>query len=311
MAHSMIVVPEGFAVDTITREGEAGRAWIEALPGLVDAMCRRWGLQVDGRVMNGYLGVAVPVRCGEELCILKVSWLGEFLPYEVAALRAWDGHGAVRLLESDIERGAMLLERLDYSKSLNDVGIEEAMGVAGRLLRRLSIQAPEGIPLLRDRGEEMHRDFPERWENAGRPMSRRLLDQARELAVELGRACKRNLLVNYDLHCADVLAGKREPWLAVDPMVVAGDPEYGIAQLLWTRLEEIRANGGLDRQFPVLVESAELDPDLARGWALVRCVDYWLWGLSVGLTYDPARCEVITGWLSHPPSSYTTVPVNC
>lgn len=30
-----------------------------------------------------------------------------------------------------------------------------------------------------------------------------------------------------------------------------------------------------------------------RAWTLVRCVDYWLWALSAGLTEDPARCEII------------------
>jgi len=29
----------------------------------------------------------------------------------------------------------------------------------------------------------------------------------------------------------------------------------------------------------------------------VRCVDYWLWGLSVGLTEDPVRCQRIINWL--------------
>jgi hypothetical protein len=106
-----------------------------------------------------------------------------------------------------------------------------------------------------------------------------------------------DLLVNYDLHYADVLASRREPWLVVDPMVLAGDLEYGVAQLLWRRLEDMEATGGLDHYFRVLVESAELDFILARDWTLVRCVDYWLWGLSVGLTYDPARCEIIVNRL--------------
>jgi streptomycin 6-kinase len=83
----------------------------------------------------------------------------------------------------------------------------------------------------------------------------------------------------------------------VDPKVVAGDPEFGIAQLLWRRLEDIQAHGGLDRAFRALTDAAQLDPALARSWTRVRCVDYWLWGVSFGLTYDPARCEVILNWL--------------
>ncbi len=281
---------------TVAREGDAGRHWVDALPDLVKALCEQWDLVVDGPAMHGYLGLIVPVSHGDEPCVLKVSWADESTADEAAALAAWGGRGAVRLLAVEPSHGALLLERLDFSRSLNDVGIEEAVGVAGRLLRRLAIQAPDGLRLLRTVAVDLSQNLPERWERYGRPMPRRVLDQACDLAIQLGASAGK-LLVNYDLHYADVLASEREPWLVVDPKVVVGDPEFGIAQLLWRRLEDIEAQGGLNRQFRVLTEAAALDPALARFWTVVRCVDYWLWGLSIGLTYDPARCERIINWL--------------
>jgi streptomycin 6-kinase len=293
----MITVPEDFATATITREGEPGRRCLAELPRLVESLCAQWGLVVDGPVMHGYLGLVVPVQRGAEACVLKVSWIDESNQNEAAALVAWDGQGAVRLLEVQPALGAMLLERLDYTRSLSQVRIGEAIAIAGHLLRRLAIPAPQGFHPLPAVAKELAQSLPERWERVGRPLPRRLLDQACDLARQLGPAAG-GLLVNYDLHYDDVLAGGREPWLAVDPKVVAGDLEYGIAQLLWCRLEEIEAQGGLDVYFYLLAETARLDPELARAWTLVRCVDYWLWGLSVGLTEDPARCEFITNWLS-------------
>ncbi len=288
----MITVPEDFARATIAREGDAGRAWIRALPDHVKALCEQWNLAVDGSPMHGFLSLIVPVRRGDEPCVLKLSWADEATTGEAAALIAWDGRGAVRLLEVEPSLDALLLERLDAGRSLSDVPIEEAIGIAGRLLRRLAIPAPTGIRPLRAVAGDLGRDLLERWERYGRPIPRRWLDQARDLASQLGAPGGR-LLVNYDLHYADVLASTREPWLAVDPKVVAGDPEFGVAQLLWRRLEEIEARGGFHHHFHALTEAAELDPALARAWTLVRCVDYWLWGVSIGLTYDPARCERI------------------
>jgi streptomycin 6-kinase len=293
----MITVPEDFATATITREGEPGRRWLAELPHLVESLCAQWGLVVDGPVMHGYLGLVVPVQRGDEACVLKVSWIGESNQDEAAALAAWNGQGAVRLLEDQPALGAMLLERLDYTRSLSQVEIGEAVAIAGRLLRRLAIPAPAGLRPLQAVAADLAQTLPERWQRVGRPLPRRLLDQACDLARQLGPAAG-ELLVNYDLHYDDVLAGTHEPWLAVDPKVVMGDPEYGIAQLLWCRLEEIEDQGGLDVHFHLLAEAAGLEPELARAWTLVRCVDYWLWGLSVGLTEDPARCEVITRWLS-------------
>ena len=288
----MITVPEIFARATVAREGDAGRAWIAALPDRVKELCTRWNLDVDGPAMHGYLSLIVPARRRDEPCVLKLSWAGESDTGEAAALSAWDGRGAVRLLEVEPSRDALLLERLDSSRSLSDVGIAEAIRIAGRLLRRLAIPAPAAVRSLRTVADEIRQDLPDRWERYGRPIPRRWLDHARDLASRLG-ASSGALLVNYDLHYADVLASEREAWLAVDPKVVAGDPEFGVAQLLWRRLEEIEAQGGLHHHFHLLAEAAELDPTLARDWTVVRCVDYWLWGVSAGLTYDPARCERI------------------
>lgn len=298
----MITVPQAFAAETVTREGDAGRRWLEALPGLVEDLCGQWKLVVDGPVMHGYLGLVVPMRREDEACVLKVSWIEESTRDEEIALAAWNGQGAVRLLATQPEHGALLLERLDYQRSLNDVGIAEAVEIAGRLFRRLAIPAPAGLRSLQVVSETLRRTLPERWERYGRPMPQCVLEQVCELAIQLG-ASSGNLLVNYDLHYLDVLAGEREPWLAVDPKVVIGDPEFGIAQLLWCRLEDIEAQGGLEHHFRLLSEAAALDQDRARAWTLVRCVDYWLWGLSVGLTYDPAHCKVIVDWLVGPQAS--------
>ena len=45
-------------------------------------------------------------------------------------------------------------------------------------------------------------------------------------------------------------------------------------------------------------DTAGLDLPLARDWALVRVVDYWLWALSIGLTEDPRRCATLLEWLA-------------
>jgi streptomycin 6-kinase len=291
------VIPADFAAGVINQAGENGRAWIEALPGIVQSLCARWGLIVDGAPLHGYLGLVVPVIRRDERCVLKVSWTDESTAHEIAALAAWNGRGAVRLLEADPAIRSMLLERLDSRRSLADVEIGEAVAIAGDLLRRLAVPTPGGLPLLADVAERLTQTMPVRWERLNHPMPRAFVDAAVDAADNLGPTAG-SLLANFDLHYGNVLAGEREPWLAIDPKVVAGDPEFGLAQLLWTRLEDMEAAGGLARHFDALVDRAQLDPHRARAWSLVRCVDYWLWALGVGLTEDPARCAAIVTWLT-------------
>jgi streptomycin 6-kinase len=293
----MIAIPPEFAARTIAREGEAGRQWLARLPELVAELCAAWGLLPDGPSMHGGLGLAVPVRRSGEPLVLKVGWVDDSTAHEALALAAWGGRGAARLMAAHPEAGALLLERLDSARSLSDMAVDPAIEIAGRLLRRLAVPAPPGVPRQREVVARLVASIPERWERLGRPLERRLVDAAVGAARELD-ADASGLLVNWDLHYANVLAGRREPWLAIDPKVVAGEAEYGAAQLLWTRLDEMGGGSGLRRRFCALTRAAGLDAERARRWSFVRCIDYWLWGLGAGLTEDPQRCAAIVEWLT-------------
>ena len=71
-----------------------------------------------------------------------------------------------------------------------------------------------------------------------------------------------------DLHFANVLAATREPWLAIDPKPVNGDPHYEVAPLLWNRWDEVLAassvRSAVRRRFEAVVDAAGLDEVRAR-----------------------------------------------
>ena len=250
---TVISVPQRFAVDTLTREGEAARPWLAQLPELVAELCVRWGLRVTGDPMHGYMALVLPVLRGDARYALKVSWVDD-------------------------------------------------VPVAGRLLRRLAVPVPaewpaRPVPGLRQWALELAAELPVLWRVTGRPFPGRHLDAAVEVATAIAPSAG-ELLANRDMHYQNVLAGDREPWLVIDPKVMRGDAEFGLAPLLWRRLEEAGGPAGLRRRFDALVDEAGLDAELARGWTLLRAVDYQLWGLNLGLTEDPARCATVIDWLS-------------
>ncbi|NEE49189.1 hydroxyurea phosphotransferase, partial [Streptomyces sp. SID8455] len=69
-----------------------------------------------------------------------------------AGLRAWDGDGVVRLLDSDPVAGAQLLERLDAGRPLSaEPDGTVVLGVLAGLMARLSaVPAPQGVRRLAD-----------------------------------------------------------------------------------------------------------------------------------------------------------------
>jgi streptomycin 6-kinase len=229
--------------------------------------------------------------------VLKLTWPAERTVDEARALAAWKGRGAVLLLEADPAAGALLLERLDPTQTLDSMDLGAAAEVAGRLLRRLAIPAPDGVRSLRAVAGEIGGSLQLRQERLGRPVPEGWLATASGLAHELG-ASAGDRLVHADLHYGNVLAGDREPWLAIDPKPVAGHPEHAVPELLWTRVDELEDPAAIRRLLAVLTGSGGLDGEKARGWAIVRCVDYWLWGLENGLTEDPKRCQRILAALA-------------
>ncbi|MGI5517729.1 aminoglycoside phosphotransferase family protein [Streptomyces sp. CA-106131] len=288
----MIEVPTDFATAAVNRAGQSGKEWVDSLPTLVEGLCARWGLAVDGAPLHGHLGLVVPVQRGEEPCALKVSWQDATTLHEAPALATWDGQGTVLLLDHEPAAGAMLLERLDAGRTLSDVDADEAVTVAGLLLRRLSVPAPQGFACLRDLAAGLPDRLNLQWEELGRPFPRRLVDAAAGLAAEYGPAAA-GQLVNGDLHYENVLAGHREPWLAIDPKPLTGDPEYAVAPLIWRRFADMDGVAGIRTRLAALGEAADLDSDRVRAWTLVRTVDYWLWALGIGLTEDPQMCRAV------------------
>jgi streptomycin 6-kinase len=268
-------IPSG--LDGQRRLGPAWAAWLDRLPRLAEEVVEEWGLALDGRPMHGYASLAQPVRTSNgRPAVLKVSFDGdEESLHEGIALQRWHGDGAVELLRADPHRRTLLLERL-HTEDLGDLWDVEACEVVAGLYARLHVPA---LPQLRS-----VTSYVERWAAAlagmprNAPVPHRLVEQALSLARDLvADDASTGTLVHGDLHYANVLAADREPWLAIDPKPMDGDPHYEPAPLLWNRWDELAAapggvRDGVRRRFHAIVDAAGLDEDRARDWVVVRVV---------------------------------------
>lgn len=282
----MIVVPEAFASERIRQSGDAGCRWLEALPALVDQLCERWGVElVEGHASRGDWNLVFLAQRGNDPCALKLPYPQQTAVDEARALAAWDGQGAVRLLEASPDDGVLLLERLDAGRSLRTLDLFPAAEVAGDLIRRLTIPAPPGLRRLADLADETAETVRTRQRALGHPLPARWVELASDLATDAGAD-----LVHGDLHYDNVLAGTRQPWSAIDPKPIAGNPERSVPELMWDRIDDASDTAEVHTLLAILVDAGNLDRDRSRAWTIVRAVDHWLWGLGAGLTEDPVRC---------------------
>jgi streptomycin 6-kinase len=289
----VINVPEPFADWRSQVDGEAGREWVRSLPAHVERLCRQWDLSVDdAEPLHGALSLVVLVHRGKQSLALRMTWREDTTENVASALRAWDGRGMVRLLDAEADTGALLLERLDHTRSLHTLPLWDAAEVAGSLIRTLAVPAPAGVRTLREVAAGIRDGLPRRQQALGDPIPPGWLRAAGRYADELGSVGER-VLIHADLHYGNVLTATRQPWLAVDPRPLHGAPEYSVPELMWNRADQLRTDAEVGRLLHVLAQAGGLDVHTAKGWVVARCVDYWLWGLERGLTDDPARCERI------------------
>ncbi|MFE3450878.1 aminoglycoside phosphotransferase family protein [Nonomuraea sp. NPDC059194] len=287
----MVEVPEELAAHHLKYAHDAGPAWTADLPGLAEHFLDRWGLRPDGAVMHGMVSLVIPVRRADGiLAALKLQPATEENIGEGPGLRAWAGDGIVRLLDeatvpsptSPHQANALLLERLDGDRSLEAVpDSDRALGILADLLARLAAhQGPEGLRTLGDIASDMLEDAPELLPRA-HPDDRAWLERSaaavRELVDEPG-----DRLLHWDLHFDNVLAGAREPWLAIDPKPLVGDPGFELMPALRNRWPSTDVRRTVLRRFDLMVERLGLERERAVGWTLGRLLQDGLWDLEDG-----------------------------
>jgi streptomycin 6-kinase len=296
-----IDVPDALAASHRKHGGASGRAWIGALPRLATDFLDRWALRPDGPARHGVVALVVPVlQTDGTPAALKLQPLDPETAGEPIALRTWNGDGVVRLLDHDPDTGTMLLERLDATRPLSAVADDTAaVQVLAELLARLvTVPAPGGLRHLADIAAAMLDQVPHAVLALPDPVERRLVRTCASAVAELiGEPGDR--LLHWDLHYDNVLAGQREPWLAIDPKPLAGDPGFELLPALDNRWDEVVSTGDVARavlrRFDLLTEVLGLDRQRATGWTLGRVLQNALWDAQDGETaLDPAQIVIAT-----------------
>ena len=285
----MTLIPEDFARAMVALHGDAGRLWLSGLPALVEECAARWSLKVEPPFAHLSYNYAAPAEGprGERL-VLKLGVPVRELFSEIEALRLFDGRGAARLVGSDAGRGALLLERLEPGTGLVElceVDDGAATAAAASVMRRLWRSAPDShdFPTAADWGRGFERCRAHFGGGAG-PFPRGLFEEAETLYAELLASSSAPVLLHGDLHHGNVLAAAREPWLAIDPKGLVGEPAYEVGALLRNPLPQLldwpRPVRVTERRIAQLSEELGLERERVRGWGLAQAVLSAWWSIE-------------------------------
>ncbi|MEV4480528.1 aminoglycoside phosphotransferase family protein [Micromonospora coxensis] len=282
-------IPEGLSW---VRRTPAGREWLAALPRWRDECVRQWSLRLGPTFPYAFASLATAVELPDGTpAVLKLQYPDHDSVHEADALAHWAGDGAVRLLAHDPHRRALLVERCHPGTPLYDLPPDEALDVVAGLLPRLWRPAGHPFtPLAEEAAGWMDR-LPQKWQRAGRPYERRLLDAALGRLAELVGTQGEQVLVNQDLHAGNVLRAGREPWLVIDPKPLAGEREFAVAPIV--RGPELgHSPEAVRRRLDRITGALGLDRERVLGWTIGQTL---AWSLD-GDTLFPNQVEVVR-WL--------------
>jgi streptomycin 6-kinase len=256
--------------------------WRATVHDLVAECAEGWGLRLGQPYEPGAAGHVLRAELPDGTpAVLKLNWPHREAEQEADALERWDGDGAVTLYARDDERHALLLERCEPGTAL--AGFDDAVGVFLELLPRLWKSGEGFRPVAEEAEAWLEHDLPQARDPGLREAATRYLD---ELVPTQGE----QVLVHQDLHGENVLAARREPWLAIDPKPLAAERELSLApvvrsfELGHSRREVLHR---LDR----LSSELGLDRERARGWTVAQTVAW-----SGGSDYIERDMETVR-WL--------------
>lgn len=294
-----VLVPPALARNVVGVWGAEGKRWLADLPAMVGAVTRDWELRVGAPFALSFNWVAAVTQADGNPAVLKLGVPGQgHLAHEAAALAAFDGGGAVRLIAYESDRGALLLERAQPGVMARHLVPEhdgEATAAAIAVVKRLHHPPAATCPLpnLEVEAESFSghlRTYP-----GDTPLPRRLVERAGRLFDELSATAPTRVVLHGDLHHDNILSATREPWLSIDPHGWVGDPGYDVGALLYNPDPDLRD----DRLLALVPERVEqladgLDMPLERvvAWGFVMAVLSEVWTAQGGGTPGGRQLDV-------------------
>ena len=199
-----------------------------------------------------------------------------------AVLRAFDGDGVVRVIDS--KGGAVLLEELVPGHNLvgavtqgND---ETATKILAQVITKMANhEAPTGCPnvLAWSKGFTRYREM-----NA-KQIPSEMVDHAEALYLKLAASSSRTMLLHGDLHHYNVVFDEKRGWTAIDPKGIVGELEFEVGAILRNPVELpqlLTSRKVIERRLQILTDVLDLDYQRALEWCFAQAVLSVIWDIE-------------------------------
>ncbi|MZQ81197.1 phosphotransferase [Paenibacillus sp. 5J-6] len=286
----MIAIPDTFMKRMHELHGEQGAIWSEALPRLITDCASRFDFTPEAPFSNlSYNFVLRATRSDGKRVVLKASFMKEELSREVSVLRAYEGRGAIQVLDADKEWGVALLEGAEPGTPLSTIENDAlATHIFCDVFQRLHLTPSAGCqyPSMKQHFAAIER-YRERCNdmNIDDRLPTSYVEKAEEYLEYLIATTRENLLLHGDLHHDNILRQDEEKWAVIDPKGIVGDIHFDTIQYLLNYEDR----GGeceqvLRNRIAIMVDQLGLDPRRIAMWGVARGMLEACWTMEDGGT---------------------------
>jgi streptomycin 6-kinase len=287
----MLALPLDFVNNIRNSFGPDGEQFLSDLPILLDEAAHRWELTLGGPFLLSYNYVTAAVLSEAECrrrglsspdVVLKIGVPNRELTSEIEALRLYDGQGAVRLIDSDAEKGLLLEERIRPGTMLLEMQDDErATEIAARLMRSLWRPVPAHNHLIRlEDWFGAFKKLRQRYEGSTGPRPRKTVETAEGLVADFFAENEPPVVLHGDFQHYNVLQAG-DSWCVIDPKGVIGPRGYEVGPwLVNPRREFFEGPGAVqrtERRFAILAEQLGMERSRIRGWGIAHAVLSAVW----------------------------------
>jgi streptomycin 6-kinase len=293
----MLSLPPHFIRNVTEAFPNEGAAWLVALPDSLADVATQWSLTLGDAVPNlSFNYVCFATRADGTPAILKVCVPNREVKQEIDALNFCNGRFAARLLESDADRGWLLLERIFPGTPLSaivETDDDAATRILGQMMQELCVPLPATHPFLPlTEWAKVFNALRQRFDGKTGPFPESLIARA-EATFALPVALP--VLLHGDFHHDNVikkaldddLLGHHQglnQWVMIDSKGMAGDRLADVGPILYNPLEYIDHHPNLyavtDRRIAILSEVLNAERDLIIEWGLAMTMLSAVWSLD-------------------------------
>ncbi|WHT46817.1 aminoglycoside phosphotransferase family protein [Sporosarcina thermotolerans] len=232
-------IPHSFQEKIINCFGVSGETWLHSLEAKTKEIAEKWELTLENPVANLSYNYVINVSDkNNNQYILKMGLPGFDFQNELRTVQLYDGRGCAKVIQANLDAGAMLLEKLQPGKMLSEIEDEhvviQTFCEVWRSIRRPLPNTGE-FPTITNWASAFGKYIGLYLANDG-PIPTEHVKVAETYIEEIMQTSTDIQLLHGDLHHENILYSNERGWLAIDPKGVGGDSHFDLISFMINHL---------------------------------------------------------------------------